>query len=292
MSVLDEQTRARRVRLGVWAAVAAVVLVLLLVGLVNAAITTRPPAAPRAPGGPEGTGARGGPTQGPGQPGEPAVPAGGAAPASGGVGWDVAGEDAVAARPMLAVAAQAAAPQSMGTRSAGPPMVVPAATVQGPVVGEGFPPSPEGAVGQLAALDTAALSDLNPLSYAAAYRSVSLPGAPAPESTALGAQVTRVYDEVAVNATNPTPIASRWQLAGAQVKGVTDGGRFVVACVLGELQAAAAGSGSAGVGDCQALRFVGGQWRISPTAAPVPAPDTWPGSDLFARAGYRPIAGS
>ncbi len=284
--MLDERTRQRRARTWVYLAVTGLVLALLVAGLLNAALNPPTPIP-----GPAGSGSGVGEGPGPG-------PASGAAPSTGGE-WDLAGEAALAATPMPGVAAAAASPQVIGTRSAGAAITIPAAISHGPLVEEGFPPTAEGAIGQLAALDTVELTDLNPQTYAAAYRSISLPGAPDPADTPLGSEVAQLYGRVSVAASDPVPIFSRWQLAGAQIKGSTDGGAYVVACVLGELQAAAHNNAAAGVGDCQALRYVtdlaagslvsGGQWRLAPGPAAAAAPDTWPGSDAFAEAGYRPI---
>ena len=132
------------------------------------------------------------------------------------------------------------------------------------------------------------MKNLDPQVYAAVYRSVSLPGAPDPATTQAGQVIAALNTAVD---TSSTPIAARWDPTSAQLKGVTDGGRQMVVCVLGELQAAAANTVTTGAGDCQALRFTGTDWRIAPGPAPAPAPAAWPGSADAARAGYRPIAG-
>ena len=205
--------------------------------------------------------------------------------------WDAPAEAALAAAPMLALPDPAAFPQTLGTRSAGPPVPVPPPSGAGPAVAEGFPPTPEGAIGQLAALDTVGFANLDPLTYAQAYRSLSLPGAPDPASTADGEILGELHADLVTAAIDRTPLVARWQLAGAQIKGTTDGGRQLVACVLGDLQVLKVGSTSTGAGDCQSMRWTGAQWRIAPGPAPAKAPQTWPGTDDFARAGYRPTLG-
>ena len=78
-----------------------------------------------------------------------------------------------------------------------------------------------------------------------------------------------------------------WTPGGGLIKGSTDRGRYVVACVIGQLDSGANGQIlSTGAGDCQALRFVDGQWWISPGAAAVAAPLAWP-----AAAARRPATG-
>ena len=205
--------------------------------------------------------------------------------------WDTAAETALAVQPMQRFPDAAAKPQTLASVGL-PVMSVPAPTrVNAAGVAEGFPPTPVGAVGQLAALDVAGLSDLDPMTYNAAYRSISLPGAPEPAATPLGAQVARTYTSVVVNGSDSSPIVSRWQLAGALVKGLTNGGRSLTVCVAGELQAAQASTTRAGTGDCQSMRFTDGQWRIAPGPPAAPAPITWPGSPSFVRAGYHPTSG-
>jgi hypothetical protein len=185
----------------------------------------------------------------------------------------------------------AALPQTLAA-DALPVINVPTATRSNPAgVGEGFPATPEGAIGQLAAMETVGLADLNPQTFDPAYTSISLPGAPAPETTPLGSQVASIYAQVVGPADSAMPITSRWQLAGAQIKGVSNGGRAVVACVAGELQIAQANSGQAGTGDCQAMRWTGSDWRIAPVPAAAKAPITWPGSAAFTQAGYHPTTG-
>ena len=206
-------------------------------------------------------------------------------------GWDTVAEQVLATAPMRQFPAEVSLPQTLAPGGL-PPIPVPsAARVNAAGVGEGFPPTPEGAIGQLAALDVVALADLHPATYNAAYRSIALIGAPDPAATPLGAQVSKIYNRVVVQGSNPAPIASRWQLAGAQVKGITNGGRSVVVCVAGELQAVQANSGVTGTGDCQSLRWTGSDWRIAPGPAAAPAPITWPGSAAFHRAGYHPSTG-
>ena len=46
---------------------------------------------------------------------------------------------------------------------------------------------------------------------------------------------------------------------------------------------------TAGTADCQALRWVGDNWRISPGALAARAPVVWPGSAEAVQAGYRDL---
>lgn len=275
MTSLDEETRQRdQARLRAALGVFAVVVLAVVAGLVWAGHQTAP--AVGDPGEPDGAAAAAPPAAGP----QPGAPAG---------GWDVAGQAELATRPMLAFPDLAALPGTLAPGAGNPAMTVPGGTRAGLVVPEGFPGTPEGAVGQLAALLEVGLRDANPQSFDAAYRSISLPGAPDPASTPLGGDVRSLHAQAVTASSDPTPLASRWQLAGALIKGEADGGRFVVACVLGELQVVKVNSISAGTGDCQAMRWTGSDWRISPGPAAARAPVVWPGSAEFVQAGYRPI---
>lgn len=271
-----DEVAAARARVKRALTLVAVVVLSIVVGLVWAA--SQRPAGEPAPA----------PTVPP--PGGPAAPGAVAGPSAPG-SWDTAAEAALATRPMPRFPDSAALPQTLAP--AGLPVIaVPTATRVNPVgVREGFPATPEGAIGQLAALEIVALADINPTTYNDAYRSISLPGAPDPALTPLGSQVAVLYDGVVVAGSQATPLVSRWQLAGAQVKGVTDGGRSVTVCVAGELQVAQANTSETGTGDCQSMRFTGADWRIAPGPAAAPAPITWPGSPAFVRAGYHPTDG-
>lgn len=274
MTSLDQETRQRdHARLRAALGVFAVVVLLVVVGLVWAGQQTAPDVPDPADTG--GAAAAAPPAAG----AEPAAPAG---------GWDVAGQADVASAPMPRFPDEAALPGTLAS-TGNPAMTVPSSARAGQVVAEGFPGTPEGAVGQLAALLEVGLRDANPQTFDTAYRSISLPGAPDPGSTPLGADVRSLHAQAVTSSSDPTPLASRWQPAGALIKGETDGGRFVVACVLGELQVVKVNSISAGTGSCQAMRWTGSDWRISPGPAAARAPVVWPGSPEFVQAGYRPI---
>ncbi|MDX6363231.1 MAG: hypothetical protein QOC85_2241, partial [Streptomyces sp.] len=155
----------------------------------------------------------------------------------------------------------------------------------------GFPATAEGAAAQQAALMVAGLSGGDPQTYAAAYTSVALPGAPAPDTTAMftGLQTFRSHARAAP--TGPVVgLQVSWTPTSALIKGTTDGGRYAVVCVLGEMTVAANGQiASGGIGDCQALRYVDSEWRIAPGAPAAKGPSAWPGTAEAVAAGYRDI---
>lgn len=214
-------------------------------------------------------------------------------------GWDLAAEKALATRPMLALPEIASAPQPLAQRPATASVHLPAATGDIGDVPAGFPNTPEGAVAALAALTTQGLRDADPRTYIQAYQTVAAPGAPAAELARLTRLLTDIRSSAGLAPTGPKAgLTMSWQPEQAQIKGVLDGGRYVVACVLGQFTADYQGRlVTYGVGDCQALRWTvtdpnsgaAGQWLISPGPAAATAPDAWPGSQDSVNAGYQEI---
>jgi hypothetical protein len=208
-----------------------------------------------------------------------------------GGGWDWAGEAVLATRPMPMLPPSAAAPRPLATRPAPGMLRLPSATGELAVVPAGFPPTPPGAVAALAALTTYGLSGGDPAIYAADYAAASAPGAPAPRTARLVDLLSSIRATAGLPPTGPVPdLTMTWQLTEGQVKGVLDEGRYAVVCVLGQFSATYQGRVLAdGVGDCQALRWVSGQWRISPGPAAATASDAWPGSQDAVNAGYQEV---
>ena len=221
------------------------------------------------------------------------VAAGTAPAAPGGAGGEAATENELAARPMLQLPAQAAQPQVMTTQSAGAAITLPRPTlIAGRWVPDGFPDTPEGALAQLKALNENGMSGGDPQVYARAYRDLSLPGAPDPGSTGLSAVLRSFRSHAGLAATGTMAgLEVSYQVTHGLVKGRADAGRYTVVCVLGELSVGYQGrTASAGVGDCQAMRWTVTGWRISPGALAAPASSAWPGSADAVKAGYRELS--
>ncbi|MDQ5841756.1 MAG: hypothetical protein M3537_11610 [Chloroflexota bacterium] len=204
-----------------------------------------------------------------------------------------AAKNALAAKPMLPVAPAAALPQpiaaSAAGSTAGPPVVLPAATDTTGLVPTGYPRTPAGAVAQLAAIDALALKDLNPSNPRAAYDWAALPGAVPFEQWTPQVGVSAILT-AAGTPRGSSELTSTWALTHAQIKGVLDDGNFVLACVLGQFDANYRSSVRAGVGDCQRMVWQAGRWWIGPGTQPAFAPSTWPGSADCMRAGWREVA--
>ena len=196
--------------------------------------------------------------------------------------------DAIAAAPMASVAASAAR-SGTPVPVAGPTITVPAATTVGPAdVPTGFPPTPQGALGQLAAIDTTVLTAMSIVHTGAVHREWALPGAPSVEQwvmtrnvqTFLAASGSPPLDDISV--VTVTPVAG-------QVKG-TDGEHWTLACVLLDVRATITASARIGYGHCERMQWhddeQGGRWMIAPGAQPARAPSTWPGSQAAVDAGW------
>jgi hypothetical protein len=182
----------------------------------------------------------------------------------------------------------AAQPQPLATVPAGAHLHIPAATVLagmgGAPVESGFPRTPEGAVGQLAAIDEAVLSTLRPDLTSTVYRWVAAVGAPGVSAWTMSVDVA----DLLRGTTSADTVAGSFQVSQAQIKG-TVGAGWAVVCVLGEMDLTVQVSARAGVGDCQRMAWQAGRWRIAAGRQAAAAPDAWPGSADAFRAGWREI---
>lgn len=203
-----------------------------------------------------------------------------------------AAQKALAGRPMLQLPPQAAQPQVMTTQTAGPAITLPPTLTAGRWIPGGFPATAEGALAQLTALNETGMTGGDPQVYARAYRELSLPGAPDPGSTGLASVLTSFRSHAGLADTGTVAdLGVTYQVTHGLVKGSTDAGRYTVVCVLGQLSVHYQGRTiSAGVGDCQAMRWTGTDWRISPGALAAPASSAWPGSADAVKAGYRELS--
>jgi len=198
-----------------------------------------------------------------------------------------AAEDELAARPMATAAPGAAQPQPVVAVETAAPLPIPAPADAAAALPTGFPRTPEGAVGQLAAIDAAAFRDLHhPATVAGVHARASLPGAVPLTEWTPNVGVTAILQAIG-QPKGSSSITATWTLTHAQVKGVLAGGDFVLACVLGELDATYRSTARAGVGDCQRMVWQDGRWHIGPGAQPAFAPSTWPGSADCVRAGWQ-----
>jgi hypothetical protein len=198
----------------------------------------------------------------------------------------MARRDAIAAAPMLAVPPEAG---RGGTPASTPPLnvAIPAAGQVGPAqVPTGFAHTPEGALGQLAAIDTAVLQGMSIEQAHLVHKEWSDPHAPAASGWVLTRNIQAFLGSTAGQHAGSASTALVVTPVAAQVKG-SDGPDWVLACVLLDVQATLVRRARIAYGHCERMQWTGHRWVIGPGAAPARAPSTWPGTDLAAQAGWR-----
>ncbi|MCB2176452.1 MAG: hypothetical protein KQH57_11635 [Actinomycetales bacterium] len=193
--------------------------------------------------------------------------------------------DAIAAAGMLQVSAQDARSGTPSLTSAGT-IAVPIATTLGAAeVPTGFPRTPEGAVGQLAAIATTVLDAMSIEETTAVYAAWSADGAPPVDTWELARAVQGFLGSAAGQYTDRTTTQVHATPVAGQIKG-TDGPDWVVACVLLDVRATVVTEARTAWGHCARMQWQTGRWVIGAGAAPAEAPSTWPGTDLAAKAGW------
>ncbi len=199
----------------------------------------------------------------------------------------------VAAAPMLDVSpddARGGVPATVPV----PSIAIPAATGLGPVdVPTGYPQTPAGAVGQLAAIEVTVLQAMSIQQAGAIYHGWAMPGGVGAGEWELTQNVQAFLGRNSVGQAKAITTTVTANPAAAQVKG-SDGGDWVLACVLLDVHAIIITDAQIGYGYCAPMQWVGGaagRWKIGPGPAAARAPSTWPGTDLSVRAGWRSWTG-
>jgi hypothetical protein len=170
----------------------------------------------------------------------------------------VARRDDIASAPMLAVGpadSRASTPAAV----AGPTITIPVSTRQGPAsVPGGFPRTPEGAVAQLAAIETTVLQGMSIAAANHVYEQWALPGGVGVAGWEITADVQAFLGTA--------------QMGSAKDITTTADARM-------------------GYGYCERMGWRAGRWMIAAGTPPARAPSTWPGSDLSIKAGWRTWVG-
>ena len=201
----------------------------------------------------------------------------------------------IAAAPMLAVRpadGRATPPAAV----AGPTITIPVATVVGPAsVPAGFAHTPEGAIGQLAAIEITVLSGMSIAAANDVYAQWALPGGVGVGGWEITQDVQAFLGAARMGAEKDPSTTVVATPVGAQVKG-TDGPDWVLACVLLHIRATVmratiVADAAMGYGYCEPMQWHGGRWMIAAGPPAAKAPSTWPGSDLASKAGWRTWVG-
>lgn len=198
--------------------------------------------------------------------------------------------DEMAAAPMASVDPQAAFTPDPAATPAGTIRIPSGTGERGPAgVPTGFPPTPEGAVGQWSAIVQAVLEGMSLNATRDVHADWVAPGGPSLEAWTLtrnvrsflaaGRQGGQAKDVTTV--VTATPVA-------AIVKGV-DGPSWVVACVLFDVKASINGESRMGYGLCSRMEWARNRWQVATGPEPAPAPSAWPGSAAAVEAGWLTI---
>jgi len=194
--------------------------------------------------------------------------------------------DEFAAADMLAVSAQDA---WRGTPAAtpGPVIEVPESKMIGAArIPTGFPHTPEGAVGQLAEIKVAVLTEMSVGRTNEIHAAWSSSEAPGVEQWPLMGHVQSFLTSAHMGSVKEPGTTVLVIPVAAQVK-ATDGPDWVVACVLSDVRAVVNVQARMAFGYCERMQWDGGRWVIAAGDPPAVAPSTWPDTDLAYRAGWR-----
>ena len=194
--------------------------------------------------------------------------------------------DEIAAAPMLTVPEDAAFPADKASETA-PSIKIPTGTgVNGPgFVLTGFPRTPEGAIGQLAHIDTAVLHSMSLQTAQDVYSTWALPGGVSVEDWWITASVRAFLTSTDMGEIKDPNSSVTLEPSAALVKG-TDGTDWATVCVLMKVTATYKQEAQIAFAHCERMQWVGGRWMIAPGTPPATAPSAWPGSPAAAEAGW------
>lgn len=201
-------------------------------------------------------------------------------------------QDQLATKELTTAPLEAAQPGSLSTGETGT-LQIPAPIQVGEVgVATGFPHTPEGALAQLAAIDSTALSSASVRAAQDVIEQWAAPGGPSPESWTGVQAVAALLESAGMSSEARNSITIAVEPKMGYIKG-TVGDDFVVPCIdfivtatilsetqMGQPQQVAAA-------DCQRMVWQDDRWVIGPGDEPAPAPSLWPGSQASFDAGYQ-----
>lgn len=201
-------------------------------------------------------------------------------------------QDRLAVAPLPHAALEAAQPGSLSTGETGT-LEIPVPTKVGEVgVATGFPHTPAGALAQLAAIDTAALTPASVRVAQDVITAWAAPGGPTSESWSGVRAVAALLGSAGLSGEAESSITIAAEAKMGFIKG-TVGDDFVIPCIDLVVTATTSSDGTAGqpqqvaAADCQRMTWHTDRWVIGPGEEPSPAPSVWPGSQASFDAGYQ-----
>jgi len=197
-------------------------------------------------------------------------------------------QDALAAAPMPPAGQSDAMPGPLSTRDPGV-IELPRASGDGPAdVPTGFPPTPEGALAQLAAIDVTAMQTGSVAGVQDVIRGWALPGGPTAESWTGTRGMANMLSSAGLSGGGSPQLAVVVRPAMGLIKG-TVGPDFAVVCVDFEFTVTLARTARIAIADCQRMVWDTDRWLIGPGPEPAPAPSVWPGTALSIEVGYQDL---
>lgn len=193
--------------------------------------------------------------------------------------------DLMAATPLTARPPVGGPPVSQGL--VGAALAVPSPTGLGPAgVPTGYPRTPAGAVGQLAAIDGTVLTAMTAETVSRVHARWALAGAPASTDWVMSINVEDFLAATATSSAAGRPATVTVTPLAGQVAGV-DGPDWTLACVLLRVEATLVTTAAVTDGHCERMAWVDGRWQIAPGAQPPRVPSVVPGTRAAAQAGWR-----
>jgi hypothetical protein len=204
-------------------------------------------------------------------------------------------EDQLAAERLPDAPLEAAQPGSLSSGETAT-IEIPAPMEMGEVgVATGFPRTPEGALAQLAAIDTTALTSASVRVAQEVITAWAAPGGPTAETWSGVHAVAALLESAGMSSEAQNSITIAAEPKMGFIKG-TVGDDFVVPCIDFIITATISGTAAGqpqqvAAADCQRMAWQddesGGRWVIGEGEEPAPAPSLWPGSQASFDAGYQ-----
>ena len=193
--------------------------------------------------------------------------------------------DALAAAPMPTADPDDALPGPVSTQAAGV-LELPRATGVGVAdVPTGFPPTPEGSLAQLAAIDVTAMQSGSIEGVRRVIAEWAAPGGPTPETWSGVGGMASLLSAAGLSGAGSPQLAIVVRPVMGLIKG-TVGDEFAVVCVSFEFTVSVEQTSRIAIADCQRMAWVGDRWVIGAGPEPAPAPSVWPGTDAAIEAGW------
>jgi hypothetical protein len=195
-----------------------------------------------------------------------------------------AASDSAAAR---ATSIDAAQPGPLSTGHAGTVRIPQPSRLGGAQVGTGFPPTAEGALAQLIAIDRRAIESGSVVTAQDVIAAWAVPGGPSAVSWSGVAAVQTLLGAGGLPANGSTDLAIQLEPSMGLVQDTGTGTATV--CIDFILTASVAGNqpDRVAAADCQHMTWRGDHWAIASGEEAEPTPSLWPGTQASYDAGYR-----